>query len=210
MAAATTSTEEMQKADMLRSQAEAPMFREILSSDLLYGYQSYAYNLNATSINVMDPSAVWSEIMWDQVLAMVVYTDMEEKDDCIASSLETRKDGVLSLARRVLPASDTRQDKKIADFVQETLEGRFKRGGDMYFGLDQILYEMLDGMAKGVAIGEIVFGDGGDHVYISDVKFKPQHLFSFADGPLAAYSTPSYLGLQTGPLRLRNPYLVNS
>ncbi len=187
------------------------MFREVLASDqLLYGYDAFAYNLNISSINVLNPSEVWAQIMWDPWLAMVVYQDMEEKDDCVASSLDTRKDGVLSLPRRVLPASDTRQDKKIADFVEEVLEGRFTRGGDCYFGLDQILHEMLDGMAKGVAIGEIVLGDGGDHVYISDVKFKPQHMFSFADGPMAAYSTPSYLGLQTGPLRLRNPYLFNS
>ena len=187
------------------------VFQEVLPSDnLLYGYQAFAHNLNASSINVLDPSSVWAEIMWNQVLAMVVYSDMEEKDDCIASSLDTRKDGVLSLARRVLPASDTRQDKKIAEFVEEVLEGRFTRGGETYFGLDQILYEMLDGMAKGVSVGEIIFGDGGDHVYISDVKFKPQHLFSFADGPLAAYSTPSYLGMQTGALRVSMPHLFNS
>lgn len=198
--------------EQLKKQSEELIFREILATDqLLYGYDTFAYNLlNATSINAMNPSEVWSQIMWDQLLAMVVYTDMEEKDDCIASSLETRKDGVLSLPRRVLPASNTRQDKKVAEFVEETLEGRFRRGGESYFGFDQILYEMLDGMAKGVAIGEIVFGDGGDHVYISDVKFKPQHMFSFADGPMAAYSTPSYLGLQTGQLRLRMPLSFNS
>jgi len=35
------------------------------------------------------------------------------------------------------------------------------------------------------------------------VKFKPQHLFSFGDGAMAAYSTSTYPYPQTGPLRLR-------
>jgi SPP1 gp7 family putative phage head morphogenesis protein len=187
------------------TRGQEPIFREILDSDTIYGYSSFAYN--TADLNMANPTEVWTQMMWDPWLAMTVYQDMEEKDDCIASSLDTRKDGVLALSRRVLPAGKTRQDIKIAEFVEETLEGRFTRNGDRYSGMNQILYELLDAVGKGVSIGEIIFGDGRDHVYIEDVKFKPQHLFSFADGPMAALSTPSYLGLQTGPLRLRYPYL---
>lgn len=186
-----------------------PVFKEILSSDLLYNYQAFAYNLSVGSgLNAFDPSCIWEQIQVDPWLAMAVYRDLELKDDAITSALDTRKDGVLAKARRVLPASDKRQDRKIAEFVEETLEGYFVENEGRYTGLDQVLFEMLDAVGKGVSLGEIIFGDGGDRVYIADVKFKPQHMFSFSDGPLAAYSTPSYLGLQTGPLRLRNALYV--
>jgi phage gp29-like protein len=187
--------------------AEEPIFKEILGSDLLYGFQQFAYNLNMVGLNNYNPSWLWEEMQWNPWLSMIVYRDLELKDDVIASAMETRKDSVLAKARRVLPASDKRQDKKVAEFVDETLNGGyFSEREGRYCGLDQILFEILDAVAKGVSIGEIIFGDGGDRVYISDVKFKPQHLFSFTDGPLAAYSTPSYLGLQTGPLRLRHEF----
>src|SRR6185503_20500953 len=102
-----------------------------------------------------------------------VYEDMEEKDDVIASALDTRKDGVLAKSRQVLPASDKQQDRKIAEFVGDTLDGYFLRSGERYSGLNQILWETLDAVGKGVAIGEIIFGDGGDRITIEDVKFKP-------------------------------------
>jgi phage gp29-like protein len=121
----------------------------------------------------------------------------------IASSLDTRKDGVLAKPRRVLPASDRRQDKRIAAMVEESLEAYFDTATGRYSGFEQVLYEMLDAIGKGVVVGEIIYAPGSDRIYIEDVKFKPQHLFSFNDGPMSAFSTPSYLGLQTGPLRLR-------
>jgi phage gp29-like protein len=186
-----------------RRNSTEPVFNEILSSDLLYGYQQFAYNLNTVGLNAWNPSELWEQMQWNPWLSMIVYTDLEMKDDAIISALDTRKDAVLAKARRVLPASDKLQDRKIAEFVQETLEGYFVEREGRYTGLDQTLFEMLDSVSKGVAIGEILFGDGGDRVYISEVKYKPQHMFSFADGPLAAFSTPSYLGMQTGPLRLR-------
>ena len=181
------------------------IFKEVLTSDMAYGYMSYAYNMTSAVINVTHPSEVWTQMMWDPWLSMVVFRDMEEKDDVIASSLDTRKDGVLSKPRRVLPASDKRQDKKIAQMVEETLESYFDVSTGRYSGFDQILFEILDAVPKGVAIGEIIYAPGSDRIYIENVKFKPQHLFSFNDGNMSAFSTPSYLGLQTGPLRLRQP-----
>lgn len=188
--------------------AEEPIFKEILGSDLLYNYQALSYDIQTIGLNFFNPSELWAQIQYDPWLAMVVYTDLEMKDDAIISALDTRKDAVLAKARRVLPASHSRQDRKVAEFVEETLEGYFIEKEGRYSGLDQQLFEMLDAVGKGVSIGEILFGDGGDRVYISDVKYKPQHLFSFAEGPLAASSMPSYLGIQTGPLRVRNAFNI--
>lgn len=170
-------------------------------SDDLGSFLTYAYNI--PQLNATNPTEVWELIRWNPWAAMAVYSDMEEKDGVVASSLDTRKDGVLAKSRRILPANSSSQDKKAADLVAETLEGYFDPLGGGHTGLDQILFELLDAVGCGVSIGEIIWGDGGDRVYIKDVKFKPPHLFAFGETALAAYSTASYMLPQTGPLRLR-------
>ena len=182
------------------------IFKEILQSDLTYNWLAFAYNI--PQLNALDPSAVWEMIRWNPWAAMAVFSDMEEKDAVVASSLDTRKDGVLSKARRVLPASEKRQDNKIASIIEETLEGYFDPAAGKYTGLDQVLYEMLDAVGKGVSIGEIIYKAGNDRIYIEGVRFKPQHLFAFGDTALAPYSTASYSIPQTGPLRLRQGIMI--
>ncbi len=182
------------------------IFDEILSSDRVGSYLQSAYNLGAQAIPD-DPSWIWQQIRWNPWLAMAVYEDLEEKDAMVASTLDTRKDGVMAKSRIVLPSSEKRQDKKLAEFIDETLHDYFDPSvsmmGGTYFGFDNFIYEALDAVGKGVAIGETIFANGRDRVYIKDVKFKPQHLFNFGDGQMAAYSAGTYQYPQTGPLRLR-------
>ena len=179
-----------------------PPLEEILPSDLAErGFLPYAYNV--VNLNTIDPSAVWMMLISDPLMAMHVFRDMEEKDDVIASSLDTRKDGVLAKSRHILPASDKRQDRKIATFIEETLEGYFDSAGGVYTGLNQTLYETLEAIGKGVSIGEIIWAEGPDRIYARQVKFKPQHLFAFGGSSFAPYSTASYVLPQTGPLMLR-------
>lgn len=188
-------------------QSKEPVFREILEADLMtMNFMGFAYNLSMAGLNLSDPSTLWERMQWDPWLSTTIYRDIEVKDDVIGSQLETRKDSVLSKTRRVLPASDKRQDKKAAEFMEETLEGYFDASSGERTGLDQTLFEMLDAILKGVSIGEIIWQAASDRIYAKQVQFHPQHLFSFGTGPLAAFSTPSYLSLQRGPLRLRNAF----
>lgn len=182
-----------------------PIIKEILASDLLtLSYMPYGYGW--INVNTLDPGVVWNQLKADPLFGCAVYEDMEEKDDVIASSMDTRKGGVLAKGRRVLPASDRLRDKKIAEFVQETLDGYFDVQRGEYTGLDAVLWEMLDAVGRGVSIGEILWADGGDRIYIQDIHFKPQHLFAFGETALAPYSTASYLYPQTGPLRVRSGF----
>jgi phage gp29-like protein len=174
---------------------------EILASSKLGSYMSFAFGLSHGTPN--NPSWVWEQLRWNPWLAMAVYDDLEDKDDMIASCLDTRKEAVLSKSRRVLPASKKRQDVALASFIEETLEGYFDATDGTRLGLDSFLWEALDAIYKGVAIGENVFSESSDRIFIKDVKFKPQHLFTFGEGMMAAYSTSTYPYPQTGPLRLR-------
>lgn len=177
-----------------------PEVEEILSSDKIGNYLSLGFGLG----NVPDnPSWIWEQLRFNPWMAMFVYEDMEEKDAKVGSDLESRKEAVLALERHVLPASDKRQDQKLATFVEETLEGYFDSSNGVRFGFDNVLWEALDAVSKGVSIGEVIFGNGRDRVFISDVRFKPQSLFSFGEGPLGAYASTTSPLLQTGPLRIR-------
>lgn len=174
---------------------------EILASDKLYSFQHWYPTVALANVASDDPSWIWQQIQFDPWLAMAVYADVEQKDAMVASCIETRKDGVLSKPRRVMPASEKRQDKKVAEFIEETLN-------DAPF-FDQFLYEALDAVPKGVSIGEIIFQSSFDRIIISGVKFYPQHLFNFGAGELAAYSTATSMYPQTGPLRLKNGVLLD-
>lgn len=175
---------------------------EILSSQRMSQYMAFGGGLGGGMIHIPeDPSLVWNQLDWNYPFAMFVYRDIEKKDDKVSSDLDTRKEAVLAKERFVKPASETAQDKKAAEFIGETLEG-FMGGGDgLRFGFDNFLWEALDAVGKGVAIGENIFDVASDRIYIRDVRFKPQFLFSFAEGELAPYQ--SYALPQTGPLRLR-------
>ncbi|MGH9944880.1 MAG: phage portal protein family protein, partial [Pyrinomonadaceae bacterium] len=178
------------------------IFDELLSSGNVMNYMAFAYNLPIGTFPD-DPSWIWQQLWGNPWLAMAVYTDMEEKDSMIASVLETRKDNLLSRPRRVIPASQKRQDIKVANFIEETLEGYFDQGDGMRVGLDHTLFEAQDAVGKGLSIGEIIYANAPDRVFIKRVEFKPQHLFAFGGDGLAAYSTGSNLYPQNGPLRLR-------
>lgn len=176
---------------------------EILDSERIGSFMSFAFGLSITGAMPDNPSWVWERLRYDPWFSMPVYEDMEEKDDMISTCLDARKENVLSKPRRVVSASDRRQDKKLAQFIEETLEGYFDMNEGIRLGLDSFIWEAMDALGKGVAIGETIYANAPDRLYIKEVKFKPQHLFTFGEGMFAAYSTITNPALQTGPLRLR-------
>lgn len=174
------------------TETKIEIFTEILASDKLSAYQNgFAFSGLA---QIDDPSWVWSQLFINPALAMLTYDSMEERDGIVSACLETRRNSVLSKPRRIKPASDSAEDKKIAAFVEETLFD--------YMDFDAFLEEAYDAIPKGVSIGEKIFADGGDRIFIERVNFHPQHYFTFDEGDFAQYSNISTFR-QTGPLRLR-------
>lgn len=184
------------------------IFNEILASDRLGAWLGGGQAL--TTHLGDDPTILWENIKWNPWVAMTIYEEMEDKDATLFSCLEKRRDGVLDLPRFVKPASDSAEDKKIAEFVEETLE-QFWGGDGATFddeseesAFENFLSEALDAVGDGVTIGEIIFAEARDRIYIKEVKFKPQHLFSFGGTGFADYSTSLMLYPHTGRLHLRS------
>jgi len=185
------------------------ILQEILSTDNISNYMAFAYNLGG-QVSSADPSWVWEQLRFNPWLAMQVYDDMEEKDGMLSTVLETRKEGVLAKERRVIPASQKRQDINLASFIEETVEGYFDVTDGVRTGLDSTLFEALDAVGRGVSIGEIIYANAPDRVYIKSIKFKPQQLFAFGEGAMAAYSSGTFMYPQTGPLRLRPGIILDN
>ena len=185
------------------------IFEEILATSKMAGFVDWTNQLN--HLNTSDPTWTWQEIKRNPWLAMAVYDDIEEKDARVGSCLETRKNSVLAKKWRIIPASDKRQDRKVAEFIEETLRDYFSSESSEadYSGFDSFLFESLDAISKGVSIGEIIFGNARDRVFIQNVKFKPQQLFAFGDTAFASYSTASLMYPQTGALQLRQGVMID-
>ncbi len=188
---------------------EVEIFEELLASDQLNAYHNFAGNITATLGD--NPTLIWEQLKYNPWMAMAIYDELEEKDGKIFSCLETRREGVLSKGHSIIPASDDKQDIKIAEFVDETLTDYFGSSNSLdsadEFDFGSFLSEALEAVSRGMSIGEIIFESGKDRVYIKEVKFKPQQLFSFGDTALAEYSTSSMMYPQTGKLRLRSGVL---
>lgn len=192
---------------------ETEIFGEILASDKLGAYQDFSYNL-MNALGNDDPSYIWEQLKWNPWFAMGIYDEIEEKDSTIFSCLDARKTNVLSYDQNVLPASDKRQDKKIAEFVEETLRDFFGNSNTLDEAdespFDSFLYEALDAIGRGLSIGEIIYGEASDRIFVKEVKFKPQHLFAFGETQFSPYSTASMLYPQTGRLHLRQGVLATA
>ena len=143
-----------------------------------------------------------------------LYDEMEDKDPQIASLLQTRRLGVMSKEREIVPASQSQRDIEIADFVRLALSEvpRF----------DEDLNSLLDAVPKGFSVSEILWEAQGDRVAIADIRSRKQDRFVFGSGgpqgglPLRLLTTESpYEGIALPPRkfivhrhggRYENPY----
>lgn len=158
---------------------KSPVTDELVTSEVL---ATVGLNLTAFS-GLEQPSLAWRQMLADSQAAFALYRDIEEKDGQVSSALETRKDGVLRRERKVVAASGTAADEKRAQFAREVLAA--------IPNFENILYELLDAVAYGVAVAEILWEQEGSTAFIRDIRPRPPELFAFGDP-----GKP-----QTGPLR---------
>ncbi len=101
-----------------------------------------------------------------------LFNEMEDKDGHLFAVLQTRKIGILSRERRIIPASENRQDVEMARFIEHVF--------DKIPSVEHALYSLLDALAKGFSIIEIMWKiDNNDRVLISDLKSRFQGRFIF-------------------------------
>jgi phage gp29-like protein len=103
---------------------------------------------------------------------MELFEEMEEKDAHLAALLQTRKMAVLSLDYEVLPYARTPEDEGIAGFVREVIQGLPEVEG--------ALLDLLDAIAKGFALLEIMWEVAGGQARAVELRWIPQKRVTFA------------------------------
>jgi phage gp29-like protein len=122
--------------------------------------------------------------MGDVLSQADLYEEMEEKDAQLGAVLQTRKLAVAGLSREVVAASDSAEDREIADFVREAL--------DWIRNLDDALVAMLDATGKGYSVSEIIWEVDEGRVWCSDIRWLHPRRFTF-NSPHGVTGAPKFL-----------------
>lgn len=145
---------------------DKPVLLEVASNDkdLFSGYFSYFESVNRI---------LRSEGAGSRAIGGIygLYNEMEDKDSHLYSVLQTRKLGVLSRSREIMPADNSQQAIMVADFVKEVI------GGIKDF--EQALFNLLDAVSKGFAVLEIIWDVKKGRVVVEELKSRFQGRFCF-------------------------------
>lgn len=121
--------------------------------------------------------------------------DIREKDLHYAAVLQTRTLAVSGLPVDIQPWDDSAPAKKAAALVQDVL-----REGD----LSRLIGHLMDAVAKGYAVAEIVWETSGSVWYPREIIPRPQHWFTFDrdSGRLLRLVDGSAEGAEIAPYRM--------
>ena len=97
--------------------------------------------------------------------------EFEEKWPALQADLQTRKLAVAGLTWEIEPASESSEDKKIAEAAKEMLE--------YIEDFERALFDSLDAVAKGFAVQEIFWEIAGSEVWVKRLKWVHQKRFTF-------------------------------
>jgi phage gp29-like protein len=92
-----------------------------------------------------------------------LFEEMEEKDTHLFSQLQTRKNAVLGLEYEVSPYSESAEDKKIAEFVNDAISGMND--------FDDALLDLLDAVGKGYSMSEIMWSTDNNRAVVEGLRW---------------------------------------
>jgi phage gp29-like protein len=92
------------------------------------------------------------------------------RDDKVGSTLQTRKLAVVGREWEIIPASDRRQDQKVADFVKDIL---------LSFNYDAARRALLSGVVLGYKPAEIMWDYSEGSIWIKNIIGKSSRRFVF-------------------------------
>ncbi|MFQ5701490.1 MAG: DUF935 family protein [Acidobacteriota bacterium] len=99
-----------------------------------------------------------------------IYTDIL-RDAHTRSVFQTRRLAVVGKEWTIQTASDDARDLQVRDFVEETINGIRK--------FERARFDLLDGLFKGFAVGEILWRVDNGRVLPTEIKRRGQHRFAF-------------------------------
>lgn len=100
---------------------------------------------------------------------MELFEEMEEKDPHLFSQLQTRKNAVTGLDYEIISFSDDDNDKAIAEFVTDQING--------IENFEDVEMDLLDAIGKGFAVSEIIWDYQGGKTTVADIRSRRQKRF---------------------------------
>lgn len=147
-----------------RTQAEAS----------LTGVRNYYELIPSRAISPSKLAAVLrAAAQGDIVEQAKLFEDMEEKDPHIFAEMAKRKGAVSGRPWSVLPGEDTPLAGKVAEFVQQVVNG---------LDIEDIMLDAMDAVGKGFSALELAWEMSGGQWVITGAAHCPQTWFQFAQG----------------------------
>jgi phage gp29-like protein len=161
---------------------------EIVSQQALYEAQISLYRNSLAFGGQRDPSTIWATMVYNHPQAIMLYRELEDKDEDVANALDTLRLSVLERDRSVTPGDDSQQALDVAKFI----EGQLEKLPDFHSVLDCI----LDAPGYGFSVQEMVFDTSMGQASLVEINDCPQELFLFGQryqpqvGPLQFLTQP--------------------
>lgn len=99
---------------------------------------------------------------------MELFEEMEEHDPHLYSQLQTRKNAVTGLDWEIIPFSDNKKDKAVAEFIREQIRG--------IRNIEDIFLDLLDAIGKGISVSEISWKYDNGHTAVDKIEHVPPKL----------------------------------
>lgn len=145
----------------------------LVSDQALYLTQISLYRNSLAFGGTRNPSSIWASMSYNQPWTMAYYREIEEKDEDVASALDTLKYEVTRRARSILPANE--KDSRAVD-TKEFIEQQFA-GIDF----DTVLDCVLDAPGYGFSVQEMTFDVSAGQAQLLSIDDCPQELFLFGN-----------------------------
>jgi phage gp29-like protein len=134
--------------------------------------------------------------------------DIELKDLHYRSVLSTRKDAVTGLEIKIIPAADDKRSAELADFVERDIVKNSKAK------LRILIRDMLDAIAKGFSVNEIIWDTSGARWKPTAYKFRDPRWFQYDKETGSRLMLRAPYGNELEPLKpynfvIHEPHLIS-
>ena len=150
--------------------APLPPPGEVVTKERLQQAQWANYRNTLAFGGTLDPTANWSSMVRMDSRAMLLYRELEEKDDDVGAALDELKLSVNERDWNITPGADDQASLDASDFMWSQLRG---------VDFDGILDNSLDALPYGFSVGELMLDTSAGQASLLSVSDCPQEMFLF-------------------------------
>lgn len=150
-----------------------PPTGEIVSQQALYQSQISLYRNSLAFGGMRDPSTNWATMVYNHPQAMLLYRELEDKDEDVADKLDTLRLSVLKRDRQLTPGDESQQAADVVKFIEQQLDG--------LENFHSVLDCILDAPGYGFSVQEMLFDTSMGQASLKEINDCPQELFLFGD-----------------------------